>query len=221
MKLVIAECSAVYAGRADSVLPAGIRAIMVKADGSVSIHSDQSNKPLNYMKSANQTDTVNEAGEEVWTFDAKQETLVITLHKILNISDHTLMDDDPGTTKDGTEKDLQDWLSKHPEVLGKNFRIIAKEYQTGKGPVDLLALDADNKPVAVEVKRVAALGAVDQCRRYITALKTAQKDEELRVDFFNATALLVAVEIRPNTLAWAANHNIPTVTVPANWREIK
>jgi RecB family endonuclease NucS len=220
MKLVIAECSAVYAGRADSVLPRGIRAVMVKADGSVSIHSDKSNKPLNYMKSANQTDSVNDDGEDVWTFDSKDEILAITLHKILTISEHTLMEDDPGTTKDGTEKDLQDWLYKHPEVLGKNFRIIAKEYQTGKGPVDLLALDADNRPVAVEVKRVAALGAVDQCKRYIKALKTTGKDDQLRVDFFNSTALLVAVEIRPNTLAWAAQHNIPTVTVPSNWKEI-
>lgn len=220
MKLVIAECSAVYAGRADSVLPRGVRAVMVKADGSVSVHSDKSNKPLNYMKSANQTDSVNDDGEDVWTFDSRQETLAITLHKILTISEYDLMEDDPGTTKDGTEKDLQDWLYKHPEVLGKNFRIIAKEYQTGEGPVDLLALDADNMPVAVEVKRVAALGAVDQCRRYIDALKSTQRDEELRVDFFHTTALLVAVDIRPKTLAWAVKHNIPTVTVPANWKEI-
>lgn len=221
MKLVIADCSAVYAGRADSVLPRGVRAVMVKADGSVSVHSDKSNKPLNYMKSANQTDSVNDDGEDVWTFDSRQETLAITLHTIFNVFENDLMEDDPGTTKDGTEKHLQEWLSKHPEVLGKNFRIVAKEYQTGEGPVDLLALDADNKPVAVEVKRVAALGAIDQCRRYIDALKNTQKDTELGIDFFHTTALLVAVDIRPKTLAWAIKHNIPTVTVPANWREIE
>lgn len=220
MKIIVAECSAIYTGRSDSVLAPGVRVIMVKIDGSVSIHNDKSNKPVNYMKSASQVNTVNEAGEDVWTFDTRQESLTITLHKILGISESDLIEDDLGAVKDGTEKHLQDWLMKHPEVLGEGFRIVAREYQTGEGPVDLVGLDANKRPIAVEVKRVAALGAVDQCRRYIDALQTTQMDEDLGINFGGVGAMLAAVDIRPKTLAWAIKHNIQTVNIPSNWKEI-
>lgn len=220
MKLIIADCSATYTGRGDSELARGVRAVMVKTDGSVSIHNDKSNKPVNYMKSASQVNSINAAGEDVWTFDTRQESLTITLHKILNIFENELISEDAGAVKDGTEKHLQDWLIKHPEVLGEGFRIVAREYQTGEGPVDLLAVDGKNKPIAIEVKRVAALGAVDQCRRYIDALQTTHMDEELGLYFFEVGAMLAAVDIRPKTLAWAIKHNIQTVNIPANWKEI-
>jgi RecB family endonuclease NucS len=220
MKLIVADCSATYTGRGDSVLARGVRVIMMKVDGSVSIHNDKSNKPVNYMKSASQVNTVNQAGEDVWTFDTRQESLTITLHKILTISENDLIEEDAGAVKDGTEKHLQEWLMKHPEILGKGFKVLAREYQTGEGPVDLLAVDANNRPIAVEVKRVAALGAVDQCRRYIDALHTTDMDQELGVYFANVGALLAAVDIRPKTLAWAIKHNIQTVNIPSNWQEI-
>jgi RecB family endonuclease NucS len=220
MKLIIADCSATYTGRGDSELARGVRMVMVKTDGSVSIHNDKSNKPVNYMKSASQVDSINHAGEDVWTFDTRQESLTITLHKILSVFENELIAEDAGAVKDGTEKHLQDWLIKHPEVLGEGFKVIAREYQTGEGPVDLLAVDANNRPIAVEVKRVAALGAVDQCRRYIDALQTTDLDQELGVYFANVGAMLAAVDIRPKTLAWAIKHNIQTVNIPANWKEI-
>jgi RecB family endonuclease NucS len=220
MKLIIADCSATYTGRGDSELARGVRMVMVKTDGSVSIHNDKSNKPVNYMKSASQVDSINHAGEDVWTFDTRQESLTITLHKILSVFENELIAEDAGAVKDGTEKHLQDWLIKHPEVLGEGFKVIAREYQTGEGPVDLLAVDANNRPIAVEVKRVAALGAVDQCRRYIDALQTTDLDQELGVYFANVGAMLAAVDIRPKTLAWAIKHNIQTVNIPTNWKEI-
>jgi RecB family endonuclease NucS len=173
------------------------------------------------MKSASQVNSINSAGEEVWAFDTAQESLTITLHQILSVAEHDLIEDDPGAVKDGTEKHLQDWLYDHPEVLGEGFRIIAKEYQTGEGPVDLLAIDPFNQPVAVEIKRVAARGAVDQCRRYIDALRITEKDPALGVDFFNSRIMLAAVNIRPKTEAWATKHEVQTVTIPENWREIK
>lgn len=221
MKLVIAECSAVYTGRGDSVLPRGVRAIMIKADGSVSIHNDKSNKPLNYMKTANFIEENNSDGTTSWIFDSRNESLAITIHEFLMSNEVELPLDDPGLAKDGTEKQLQEWLSKHPEVLGEGFTIAAKEYQTGNGPVDLLALDSNRTPIAVEVKRVAMLGAVDQCRRYIDAMKAAEFDEETFIDLFRAEGMIAAVDIRPKTLEWAKKHNIRTVIIPANWREIE
>ena len=50
MRLVIADCEVNYSGRLDAHLPRATRLIMVKADGSVLIHSDGgSYKPLNWM----------------------------------------------------------------------------------------------------------------------------------------------------------------------------
>lgn len=221
MKLVIADCSAIYTGRGDSVLPRGVRAIMVKADGSVSIHNDKSNKPLNYMKTANFIEEKNPDGSTAWIFDSRKESLAITIHELLMSNEIELPLDDPGLEKDGTEKHLQEWLSKHPEYLGEGFTIAAQEYQTGNGPVDLLALDAIGKPIAVEVKRIAMLGAVDQCRRYIDAMKAAEFDGEMYIDLLRAEGMIAAVDIRPKTLEWAKKHNIHTVIIPENWREIE
>lgn len=220
MKLVIAECSAIYTGRSDTVLPRGVRTIMIKADGSVSIHNDKSNKPLNYMKTANFVEKENADDETVWIFDSRNESLSITIHELFMSNEVALMENDPGVEKDGTEAHLQEWLSKHPEYLGEGFTIAAKEYQTGNGPVDLLALDAVGRPIAVEIKRIAMRGAVDQCKRYIESLHATQGDIELDIDFQYASGMIAAVDIRPKTLEWATKHNIATVIIPSNWRDI-
>ena len=50
MRLVIARCQVDYAGRLTAHLPMATRLILVKADGSVSIHADdRAYKPLNWM----------------------------------------------------------------------------------------------------------------------------------------------------------------------------
>ena len=50
MRLLIARCSVVYTGRLETRLAEATRLIMVKADGSVLVHSDGgSYKPLNWM----------------------------------------------------------------------------------------------------------------------------------------------------------------------------
>ena len=50
VRLVIARCSVDYAGRLSARLAPATRLIMIKADGSVLVHSDGgSYKPLNWM----------------------------------------------------------------------------------------------------------------------------------------------------------------------------
>lgn len=50
MRVVIAQCSVDYVGRLAAHLPIATRLILVKADGSVSIHADdRAYKPLNWM----------------------------------------------------------------------------------------------------------------------------------------------------------------------------
>lgn len=221
MKLIVADCSAVYTGRGDTYLPRGVRAIMLKRDGSISIHNDESNKAVNYMKSASFSEELNAVGEVVWMFDSNKENLEVTIHEFIMQTEAELIENDPKTQKDGTEMHLQEWLSKHPEVLGKDFTIVAREYDTSEGPVDLLALDSEGRPVAVEIKRTAMRDAVDQCKRYVDGLKAKEGDVALDVDFYETQGLIAAVNIRPTALVYAGKKGINTVLIPSNWRDIE
>jgi hypothetical protein len=50
MRLVIATCTVDYVGRLSARLPRATRLLMVKADGSVSVHSDgRAYKPLDLL----------------------------------------------------------------------------------------------------------------------------------------------------------------------------
>lgn len=221
MKIIFADCSAVYTGRGDSKLARATRAIILKNDGSVSIHNEVGNKPMNYMKNAEHTPTQDSDGNAVWEFDSRRESLKITLYEIFGESEYDLVPNDPGLERDGTEKHLQEWLAKHPEYLGLGYSIVGSEYPTGNGPVDILAIDANGNPVAVEVKRTAMVGAVDQCRRYLDSFKDPSVDHgPAKLDYSTTQGMIAAVDIRPKTLEWAAKHSIMTVTVPSNWRKI-
>lgn len=236
MQLIIADCSAIYSGRGDTSLPRGVRSIMVKSDGSVSIHNDVGNKPLNYMKTASFSETFNNIGEKVWTYDSRKESLSITIHSLLMMTEMPLIAEDPGLERDGTENHLQEWLSLHPETLGAGFSLISREFPTGKGPVDLLMKDAEGNPVAVEVKRVAMLGAVDQCRRYLDGLKDPESQPNIekfidehslrdsgiideKFSLLSVRGMVAAVDVRPKTFDWALKHNIETVIVPHDWND--
>lgn len=189
---------------------------MIKADGSVSLHNDVGNKPLNYMKEAVFSTTLNQDNETVWVFDSRRESLSIVMHEIIAEHEHKLITEDPGLIRDGTEDHLQAWLAQNPEALGAGYTIVDREFQTGKGPVDLLAIDETGNPVAVEVKRVATLGAVDQCRRYVDSLKTMHDNN---LDFKQTRGMVAGLDIRPRTFEWADKKNIKTVVLPADWRE--
>jgi RecB family endonuclease NucS len=218
MKLTVAKCSVTYTGRGDTMLPEAVRVIIVKSDGAVSIHHDQGNKPLNYMGKDNVFTEVQGDDALYWNFDTKikslrtrvTENLQIRITEILSQVDLPVDVDNSELLRDGTEYQLQAWLAEHPEVLGEGFTFIQREYPTGAGPVDLLVQDADGTPVAVEVKRVAMLGAVDQASRYIEALKQSE-------GFEDTTAIVAALDIRPNTQTLADQRGVRTVILPKYW----
>jgi endonuclease len=143
------------------------RLLMVKADGSVLVHSDGgSYKPLNWMSPPC---TVDEA-EGIWTVTNKAgEQLVITLSEILHDSAHEL-GIDPGLVKDGVEAHLQVLLAQHIETLGEGFRLVRREYPTAIGPVDILARDSKGIAVAIEIKRRGEIDGVEQLTRYLELL---------------------------------------------------
>lgn len=212
MKITVARCSVTYTGRGDTTLSEAVRVIIVKSDGAVSVHHDQGNKPLNYMGKGNVFTEVDDGDALYWNFDTRKESLQIRISEIFSDVDLPVDVDNSVLERDGTEHQLQAWLADHPEALGEGFTFIQREYPTGAGPVDLLVQDADGKPVAVEVKRVAMLGAVDQASRYISALQEFD-------GFEDTTAIVAALDIRPNTQKLADKRGVKTVTLPKYWNK--
>jgi len=179
VRVVIASCSVDYSGRLDAHLPRATRLIMVKADGSVLVHSDGgSYKPLNWMSPPARLAEVAPDEEDAeagvtarWEVTAAKsdDRLVIRLFEI--VSDTSVeLGVDPGLTKDGVEAHLQELLAEQVEVLGPGFRLVRREYPTPIGPVDLLVRDAAGAAVAVEVKRVGGIDGVEQLTRYLDML---------------------------------------------------
>ncbi|MGI8308011.1 endonuclease NucS [Saccharopolyspora sp. ASAGF58] len=167
MRLVVARCQVDYVGRLTAHLPMANRVLMVKADGSVLVHSDGgSYKPLNWMSPPCWLIE----DPDVWTVQNKAgEKLVILIDEIMHDSKHEL-GVDPGLQKDGVEAHLQELLAEHVTTLGKGWSLVRREYPTAIGPVDLMCRDAAGVSVAVEIKRRGEIDGVEQLTRYLELL---------------------------------------------------
>lgn len=203
MRLVIATCSVDYSGRLSAHLPSATRLLMVKADGSVSVHSDGgAYKPLNWMTPPCRLDE--EPGRWVVS-NAKGESITITIDQVHFDVAHEL-GTDPGLHKDGVEAHLQELLASDPAVLGEGLRLVKREYPTDIGPVDLLCRDADGRAVAVEIKRRGEIDGVEQLCRYLERLDL---DGRLRP----VLGVLAAQRIKPQARVLAASRGIRCVEV--------
>ena len=172
MRLVVATCQIDYAGRLTAHLPSAKRVLMLKADGSVLVHSDGgSYKPLNWMSppcTVQEDLTVD--GQMEWTVTSKtDDTLRIVITEVHHDSTHDL-GLDPGLQKDGVEKHLQELLAEHPATLSEGLSLVRREYMTAIGPVDLMCRDTDGLHVAVEIKRRGEIDGVEQLTRYLELL---------------------------------------------------
>jgi RecB family endonuclease NucS len=167
VRLVIATCSVDYAGRLTAHLPLATRLLLLKADGSISIHADdRAYKPLNWMNPP--CKIVEEEGR--WVVSSpKGETLTITIEEVHADISHEL-GIDPGLQKDGVEAHLQELLAANCTELAAGMVLVRREYPTDIGPVDLLCRDADGGAVAVEIKRVGDIAGVEQLARYLERL---------------------------------------------------
>lgn len=211
MRIVIADCSVIYTGRGDTKMLRAVRSIIIKSDGAVSIHNDFGNKPLNYMGAKSTVFSESSIGDVlIWRFENRKENLTVRIHSVISDTSHDLDLNDQGLIRDGTENHLQEWLAENPQALGEGYTLVAREAQTGNGPVDLLMKDAEGIHVAVEVKRVAMLGAVGQVLRYVDALNETGEYGVVR-------GLIAALDVRPNTVKLADKKGISYVTVDAAW----
>jgi RecB family endonuclease NucS len=205
MRLVIARCSVDYAGRLSAHLPLATRLLLVKADGSVSVHADdRAYKPLNWMSPPC---TLKESDDgTVWTVTNKPgEQLIITIEEVLHESKHEL-GVDPGLIKDGVEAHLQELLADRMEVLGEGWKLIRREYPTAIGPVDILCRDAQGTTVAIEIKRRGEIDGVEQLTRYLELLN---RDPHLAP----VKGLFAAQEIKPQARVLATDRGIGCVTL--------
>jgi len=203
VRLVIARCSVDYVGRLTAHLPSALRLLIVKADGSVLVHSDGgSYKPLNWMSPPCRL--TEEPGR--WTVTNKAgETLAITIEETL--SDYSAdLGVDPGLVKDGVESHLQELLAAQVHLLGDGWRLIRREYPTPIGPVDLMCKDATGTSVAVEIKRRGEIDGVEQLTRYLELLN---RDPLLAP----VQGIFAAQEIKPQARVLATDRGIRCVTL--------
>jgi RecB family endonuclease NucS len=203
VRLVVARCSVDYVGRLTAHLPMAPRLLLVKADGSVSIHADdRAYKPLNWMSPP--CTLREEPG--AWTVTNKAgERLLITLAEVLHDSSHEL-GTDPGLVKDGVEADLQRLLAEQIHTLGAGYRLVRREHPTAIGPVDILCRDAAGGSVAVEIKRRGEIDGVEQLTRY---LELMNRDPVLTP----VRGIFAAQQITPQARVLAADRGIACVTL--------
>ena len=215
MRLVIARCSVDYDGRLTAHLPLATRLLVVKADGSVLVHSDGgSYKPLNWMSppctmvELEPDDAQSEEGVvSVWRVQhAKSEDrLTVHIHDVLHDSAHEL-GVDPGLVKDGVEAHLQRLLAEHIHTLGHGWSLVRREYMTAIGPVDILARDHVGASVAIEIKRRGEIDGVEQLTRY---LELMNRDPLLAP----VTGVFAAQVIKPQARTLAEDRGIRCVVL--------
>ena len=205
MRLVIARCSVDYVGRLTAHLPEATRLLLVKADGSVLVHSDGgSYKPLNWMSPPCRLSV--EVPEDataaaVWTVSNKAgEQLIITMHEVL-LDHHHDLGVDPGLVKDGVEAHLQKLLAEHIHTLGAGYRLVRREFPTPIGPVDIMARDPNGVAVAVEIKRRGEIDGVEQLTRYLELLNRDPLLAPVR-------GVFAAQEIKPQARTLAEDRGI-------------
>jgi RecB family endonuclease NucS len=206
VRLIVARCEVTYSGRLSAYLPESTRLLMLKSDGSVLVHADAGGyKPLNWMTPPT---VIEDAGDTLVVRKRAGKTedrLEIRLLEVLSDVEHD-MGEAAGLEKDGVEAHLQEALADRPESLGEPLRLVRREWPTDVGPVDLMCRDCDDGWVAVEVKRVATIDAVEQLTRYLERIRLDPAKEACR-------GVLAAQQVKPQAATLAESRGIRCVEV--------
>ena len=208
MRLIVARCEVRYTGRLTALLPESNRLLMLKSDGSVLVHADAGGyKPLNWMTPPT---VIEEEGDPLDRLVVRkragrsEDRLEIVVHEVLSDVAHEMGEAAP-LAKDGVERDLQEALAAWPDALGEGLRLVRREWPTDIGPVDLMCREGEEW-VAVEIKRVGTIDAVEQLSRYL---------ERIREDAAKAgcRGILAAQRIQPQAATLAAARGIGCVEI--------
>jgi endonuclease len=209
MRLIVARCEVRYSGRLNAVLPQALRLLMFKADGSVLVHADTGGyKPSNWMTAPT---VIEEEPDRIVVrkrAGGTEDRLEIDIAEIVSDVTHDFGPPTPAAAleKDGVERDLQEALAAAPEHCGEGFRLVRREWPTDIGPVDLMCRDGADDWIAVEIKRVATIDAVEQLTRYL---------ERIRRDPAKASCrgVLAAQSIKPQARVLAEARGLDCVEV--------
>jgi RecB family endonuclease NucS len=212
MRLIVARCEVAYVGRLTTVLPEAVRLLMVKADGTFMVWADgggASVKPLNWMSPPTVVEEeLDEAGglrRLVVRKQRLQDRLEVEIVEVLSDVEHEL-DALASLEKEGLERELQELLAESPQWCGEGLRLVRREWPTDIGPVDLMCRDGEDEWIAVEIKRIATIEAVEQLSRYL---------ERIRLDpaLGSCRGVLAAQTIKPQARVLAAARGIGCVEV--------
>ncbi len=206
VRLIVARCEVTYSGRLNAFLPESTRLLMLKEDGAVLVHADAGGyKPLNWMTPPT---VIEDRGDLVVVrkrAGRSEDRLEIKLVEVLSDVTHD-MGEAAGLEKDGVERDLQLLLAEDPEQIEAGLRLVKREWPTDVGPVDLMCRDADDGWVAIEIKRIGTIDAVEQLTRYLDCIRVDPSRAECR-------GILVAQQIKPQAVALADQRGIASVGV--------
>jgi RecB family endonuclease NucS len=209
MRLIVARCEVRYSGRLNAVLPEALRLLMVKADGSFMVHADSGGyKPSNWMTAPT---VIEETGAPPTRIvvrkraGATEDRLEIAIFDVVSDVTHD-MGEAAALEKDGVERDLQEALAAAPQFCGEGFRLVRREWPTDIGPVDLMCRDTQDAWIAVEIKRMCTIDAVEQLTRYLERIR---RDPAMA----SCRGVLAAQSIKPQARVLAEARGLACVEV--------
>ena len=212
MRLIVARCEVAYSGRLTTALPEAVRLLMLKADGTFMVWADGGGpnvKPLNWMIPPTvleeQTDSDGRLTGLVVRKQRQEDRVEITIAEVLSDIEHEL-DVLATLEKEGLERELQELLADAPQWCGEGFRLVRREWPTDIGPVDLMCRDGEDEWIAVEIKRIATIDAVEQLTRYLDCIRADPSRADCR-------GILAAQQLKPQAIALADSRGIACATV--------
>jgi hypothetical protein len=128
------------------------------------------------------------------------------LHEVVSDVSHVMDFDAARLDKDGVEADLQVALAAAPQFCGEGFRLVRREWPTDIGPVDLMCRDEADGWIAVEIKRIGTIEAVEQLSRYLERIRLDPATAECR-------GVLAAQLVKPQARVLAEARGIAWVEV--------
>jgi RecB family endonuclease NucS len=212
MRLIVARCEVSYVGRLTTTLPEAVRLLMLKPDGTFMVWADGGGsnvKPLNWMVAPTVLEQETDADGALTRLTVRkqreEDRLEITIAEILSDIEHEL-DTLATLEKEGVERELQELLADAPQWCGEGLRLVKREWPTDIGPVDLMCKDVEDEWIAVEIKRIATIDAVEQLTRYL---------ERIRLDpaLGSCRGVLAAQTIKPQARVLAEARGIACVEV--------
>ncbi|HWJ51559.1 MAG TPA: endonuclease NucS [Solirubrobacteraceae bacterium] len=212
MRLIVARCEVSYVGRLTTTLPEAVRLLMLKPDGTFMVWADGGGsnvKPLNWMVAPTvleeETDDEGALTRLIVRKQREEDRLEITIAEVLSDIEHEL-DTLASLEKEGVERELQELLADAPEWCGEGLRLVKREWPTDIGPVDLMCRDVEDEWIAVEIKRIATIDAVEQLTRYL---------QRIRLDpaLGSCRGVLAAQTIKPQARVLAESRGIDCVEV--------